>query len=161
MQAANGGFQNCTIWLLSDCKKSYKSTQNNCSISELKASEHLVILWLAVWLIFCPIILSSYTFHMHSKPRWMWHSLNAASAYFHQHLGTVLQIKIFKCFTFGNVDLLKLLSTIIYSYINSAVILDEVAAKSWVRWRQPQLKDAMLFAWAFLFSLSKVLISWT
>lgn len=53
----------------------------------------------------------------------------------HQHLGTVLQIKILKCFAFGNVlssaIALKLLSTMICSHIKQCrVIFHKVAAKS-------------------------------
>lgn len=72
---------------------------------------------------FCPVILPSFTFYMPSKPTKMCVTLLNKSKC-HQHLGTVLQIKILKCFTFGNVlssaIALKLLSTMVCSNINSA-----------------------------------------
>lgn len=78
----------------------------------------------------------------------------------HQHLGTMLQIKIIKCFTFGNVlysaAALKLLSTMISSYI----ILHKVAAKSSPRFLQLHLKERHVLTQYFCFLLGKVLISW-
>lgn len=86
-------------------------------------SEHLVIVWVTGMINFCPVILPSFTFYMPSKPTKMCVTLLNKSKC-HQHLGIVLQIKILKCFTFGNVlssaIALKLLSTMICSYINSA-----------------------------------------